>query len=96
LPRERALTATYVGRWPLPGGGVGEHIVLRTANGKVTLILMPDKPVPAALRLVKDGLHLSLLPVGAGSLALVAETDELVRETQEGVLGRVHWARHDL
>jgi hypothetical protein len=96
LPVEPALTATYAGRCPLPGGGVGEHIVLRTANGKVTLILMPDKPVPAALRLVKDGLHLSLLPVGAGSLALVAETDELVRETQEGVLGRVHWARHDL
>jgi hypothetical protein len=57
---------------------------------------MPAKPVPAALRLVRDGLHLSLLPFGAGSLALVAETDERVRETQEGGLGTVHWARNDL
>jgi len=82
---------SYAGRCPLPGGGMGEHIVLKTPRGKVTLILMPGKPVAAALRLFKDGLNVSVLPAGEGSLALVAESDALVREAEAGIDRTVHW-----
>ncbi len=82
---------SYAGRCPLPGGGHGEHIVLKTPRGKVTLILMPDKPVAAAVRLFKDGLNVSVLPAGAGSLALVAESDSLVREAEADLTRAVRW-----
>jgi len=85
------LTASYAGRCPLPGGGSGEHIVLKTPQGKVTLILMPGKPVAAALRLFKDGLNVSVLPAGQGSLALVAESDTLVHSAEADLLRAVSW-----
>jgi hypothetical protein len=88
---DRPLTASYAGRCPLPGGGQGEHIVLKTPQGKVTLILMPDKPVATALRLTKDGLNVSILPAGAGSLALVAESDALVQGAETDLLRAVRW-----
>lgn len=82
---------SYAGRCPLPGGGHGEHIVLKTPQGKVTLILMPSKPVTAALRLFKDGLNVSVLPAGEGSLALVAESDALVRGAEADLQRVVRW-----
>lgn len=85
------VPASYAGRCPLPGGGQGEHIVLKTPQGKVTLILMPDKPVAAALRLFKNGLNVSVLPAGGGSLALVAESDALVRATETALLANLRW-----
>jgi hypothetical protein len=90
-PLEETLQATHAGRCPLPGGGTGEHIVLRTAQGKVTLILMPSKPVAAALHLFKDGLAVSVLPAGEGSLALVAESDDLVRDAETDLRSVVRW-----
>ena len=84
---------SYAGRCPLPGGGFGEHIVLKTAQGKVTLILMPGKPVAAALRLFKDGLNVSVLPAGEGSLALVAESDAQVRNAEAELQRAVRWRR---
>lgn len=83
--------ASYAGRCPLPGGGTGEHIVLNTPQGKVTLILMPSKPMSAALRLFKDGLYVSVLPAGEGSLALVAEADELLRSAEAKLRSGVRW-----
>lgn len=88
---EAPFQASYAGRCPLPGGGTGEHIVLDTPQGKVTLILMPSKPVSAALRLFKDGLTVSVLPAGAGSLALVAESDTVVRDAETALLRAVRW-----
>lgn len=87
LPAE----VSYAGRCPLPGGGHGEHIVMKTPQGKVTLILMPGKPLAAALRLFKDGLNVSVLPAGEGSLALVAETDAQVREAEAAIQRTVRW-----
>jgi hypothetical protein len=86
------FTASYAGRCPLPGGGEGEHLVLKTPQGKVTLILMPSKPVAAALRLFKDGLNVSVLPAGRGSLALVAETEAQVRAAEVDLLSAVRWS----
>lgn len=93
-PGEAGIQASYAGRCPLPGGGTGEHIVLKTPQGKVTLILMPGKPVTDALRLFKAGLAVSVLPAGEGSLALVAESDALVRGTEANLQSMVRWRRN--
>jgi len=90
-PAQAAIQASYAGRCPLPGGGTGEHIVLKTPQGKVTLILMPTKPVSDALRLFKAGLAVSILPAGEGSIALVAESDALVRGAEANLQNAVHW-----
>jgi len=82
---------SYAGRCPLPGGGHGEHIVLKTPQGKVTLIMMPSKPVTAPLRLFKDGLNVSVLPAGEGSLALVAESEALVSGAEADIKRAVRW-----
>lgn len=90
-PAQAAIQASYAGRCPLPGGGTGEHIVLNTPEGKVTLILMPTKPVSAALRLFKSDLAVSVLPAGEGSIALVAESDALLRGAEANLQSAVRW-----
>ncbi len=87
---------SYAGRCPLPGGGRGEHIVVRTPVGKVTLILMPDEPVAHMLRLSKDGLNASVLPAGQGSLAVVAESDAALHILEEWSTHGVDWRTNRL
>lgn len=82
---------SYADHCPLPGGGTGEHLVLNTSQGKVTLILMPTKTLASALRLFKDGLNVSVLPAGKGSLALIAETDSQIREAEAWALNGLRW-----
>ena len=65
--------------------------MLKTPQGKVTLIIMPSKPIGAELRLVEDGLHVRILPAGRGSLALLAESDSQVSAAQQDLLRAVRW-----
>jgi hypothetical protein len=80
---------SYVDHCPLPGGGTGEHLVFNTPHGKLTLILMPGKPIPHPVRLDRDGLTVSLMPAGEGSLALVSDNRERIGEAED-------WARQNL
>lgn len=80
---------SYVNHCPLPGGGTGEHLVFNTPHGKLTLILMPDKRIAHAVRLDRDGLTVSLMPAGAGSLALISDNREKIGEAE-------NWARENL
>lgn len=80
---------SYVDHCPLPGGGTGEHLVFNTPLGKLTLILMPGKRISHPVRLDKDGLTVSLMPAGEGSLALVSENRERIGEAED-------WARENL
>lgn len=80
---------SYVAHCPLPGGGTGEHLVFNTPHGKLTLILMPGKPIPHPVRLDRDGLTVSLMPAGEGSLALVIDNRERIGEAED-------WARQNL
>lgn len=80
---------SYVDHCPLPGGGTGEHLVFNTPHGKLTLILMPGKPIAHPVRLDKGGLTVSLMPAGKGSLALVTENPGRIGEAE-------NWARENL
>lgn len=80
---------SYVNYCPLPGGGMGEHLVFNTPHGKLTLILMPSKRISHAVRLDKGNLTVSLMPAGKGSLALVSENREQIGEAES-------WARENL
>jgi hypothetical protein len=80
---------TYADHCPLPGGGSGEHLVFATPQGKLTLILMPNKHIDHPLRLDKDGLTVSLIPTEAGSMALVSEQKAQIDAAET-------WARENL
>lgn len=80
---------SYADRCPLPGGGMGEHLVFNTRHGKLTLILMPGKRITHPVRLDKDGLTISLMPAGEGSLALVSDNRVQIGEAES-------WARENL
>lgn len=80
---------TYADHCTLPGGGKGEHLVFDTPEGKFTLILMPGKPIAHPVRVEQGGIAVSLMPAGAGSLAL-ASGDRARLEAAE------NWARTNL
>ena len=63
---------TYTRLCPMDGR-VARHLVVRTADGPVTLFLMPDDP-NARKRLVteRDGMAAVTLPAAKGSIAIVA------------------------
>lgn len=82
---------TYANRCPLPGGGTGEHLVFDTPHGKLTLILMPAKRITHPVRLDKDGLTVSLMPAGEGSLALVSDNREQIGEAENWAKENLRW-----
>lgn len=82
---------SYVDHCPLPGGGTGEHLVFNTPHGKLTLILMPGKSIAHPVRLDKDGLTVSLMPAGKGSLALVTENSGRIGEAENWARENLHW-----
>lgn len=82
---------SYADRCPLPGGGTGAHLVFNTPHGKLTLILMPGKPISHPARLERDGLTVSLMSAGKGSLALISENRERIGEAENWVRENLRW-----
>lgn len=87
-----APLVSYAGRCPLPGGGLGEHLVLRLPEGKATLVQMPSKRVSRVARTAKDGLHAMVRPAGKGSLALVAGSNALIGAAETYLRQQVRWS----
>lgn len=83
---------TYADHCPLPGGGSGEHIVFDTPHGKITLILMPKKKIAMPLRLDRNGLTVSLMPAGEGSIALVTSNPGTIEEAEKWAKQTLRWA----
>ncbi len=67
------------------------HLVIQGERGPVTLLLMPDEPVDAAVPLLGEGINGVILPVGGGSIAIVGERDEPLGEIQDRVVDSVKW-----
>jgi hypothetical protein len=71
----RALgQVTYSQLCPLDGR-VARHLVVRTAEGAVTLLLMPDAPAGRSRAVTqRDGMAAITMPAARGSIAIVAAT----------------------
>jgi hypothetical protein len=81
---------THIGQCPLPGG-TGQHLVVETARGKVTLFLLPSQPLDARAQLSRDGLIGVALPAGTGSAGIVTGSAQALQEVEEAVRRRVAW-----
>lgn len=71
----------YVGPCPF-AGTTAHHVVARTAMGKVTLLLLPDRPLTTRVVAAARGLEAIITPAGAGSVVIVAGSPHNVERTE--------------
>jgi hypothetical protein len=63
----------YICVYPFAGGGA-HHLLVTTPLGKVTLLLMPDRPLTARTAANAHGLRAAVVPAAAGSVAIIGES----------------------
>ncbi len=88
---ESAGLITFAASCPINGRNV-PHLVIQGQHGPVTIILMPDEKISSAIALNDENHHGVILPVGDGSIAIVAGLDEPLDEVQKQVLQSVVWS----
>lgn len=75
----------------LINGNTIPHLVIQGEKGPITLLLMPEEMVSAAVSLSGQSVDGVILPHGKGSIAIVAERDERIEELQRKVVDSVEW-----
>lgn len=68
------------------------HLVIQGEKGPVTLLLMPDEMVHGAVTLSGESVEGVILPHGNGSIAIVGEREERIKELGERVMDSVEWS----
>jgi hypothetical protein len=72
------VSMRYLGKCPVPGG-TGDHVVLQTAYGHVTLILVPDYPVGSRVLVADRNMTALASPVDKGGYIVVARSPQVIR-----------------
>lgn len=75
-------------------GNVTPHLVVQGRTGPITLILMPQERVAAAIPLEGEHVHGVILPVGSGSVAVIGQRENQQPEIEavaERVTDSVRW-----
>ena len=67
----------HIGPCPFQGG-TAYHVVLMVPQDKVTLLIMPDTPMPARARAAHDGMYASVVPLRKGSVGIVGANATVV------------------
>jgi hypothetical protein len=73
------ILVTYARSCVINGKAV-PHLVIQGEDGPVTLILMSEETVDAAIPLSGENVHGVILPVGSGSIAIIGEHPEQLNE----------------
>ena len=68
------------------------HLVIQGERGPVTILLMPEEKISAALPLEGDTVHGVILPVGDGSVAIIGVREERLDLIEKRVLKSVTWS----
>lgn len=74
---ERIGRIQHIAPCPL-GGATAYHVILMVPQDKVTLLVMPDTPMPSRGRATQHGMHASVVPSGKGSVGVVGSTAAVV------------------
>ena len=67
------------------------HLVIQGESGPVTVLLLPDEMIDAAVTLEGEGIRGVILPVGNGSIAIIGERDEPLEVIEKRVVDSVQW-----
>lgn len=81
LPSE-GTTVRYLGKCPVPSGE-GEHLVLQTPFGQVTLILVPEQSLGPRVVVAYRDRTAAVNPVGSGSYIVVADSLRNVKQLEK-------------
>ena len=82
---------TYARTCEINGKAV-PHLVIQGALGPITILLMPEETVSAAISLDGENTHGVILPVGDGSIAIIGARDEELDRVEKSVLSSVRWS----
>jgi len=72
----------YVGTCPF-GGATAHHVVLKTAYGKATLLLLPGRTLASRGTAVAHGLEAVVAPAVGGSVAIIADSSRGLARIEE-------------
>jgi hypothetical protein len=67
------------------------HLVIQGERGPVTILLMPEEGISAAVPLDGENTHGVILPVGDGSIAIIGAREEKLERIEKSVLNSVRW-----
>lgn len=81
---------TYAETCPIRGDDV-PHLVIQGQHGPITIMLLPNQKIPAAISLNNVNSRGVILPVGDGSIAIVGSREEKLDEVQKQILQSVTW-----
>ena len=68
------------------------HLVIQGEKGPITLLLMPEEMIDGAITLDGKGVNGVIIPMGNGSIAIIAERDEPLGEIEQRILDSVEWS----
>lgn len=68
------------------------HLVLQGKFGPVTILLMPDEMIDAAVEIDGRSINGVILPVGSGSIAIIGPDEENLGTIQQNVMDSVAWS----
>lgn len=81
---------TFAETCPISGYDV-PHLVIQGEHGPITIMLLPNEKISAAISLSDENSHGVILPVGDGSIAIVGSRDEKLEDVQKKILQSVTW-----
>lgn len=77
----------YVGTCPF-AGGTAHHVVVKTALGRATLLLLPERPLASRLVASANGFAAAIVPARGGSVAIVSPSVRAIARI-EALLGSI-------
>lgn len=86
------MPIVYAAPCPFRGRRIA-HLVVQTAHGPLTVMLLPHVNVTRREKFSEDGLDGMLLPAGKGSVAVLARGAKVDAADAEAMVSAVRWAR---
>lgn len=71
----------YVCNYPFSGGRA-HHLLVKTPLGKVTLLLIPDRPLAARAAAAAYGLEASILPAAKGGVVIIGDSVRSIQRAE--------------
>jgi hypothetical protein len=87
---DASLPVVYAFACPFHGHRV-PHMVVQTANGPMTVMLLAHEQVRERTEFSENGLHGVLLPAGAGSVAVLMRKGEVPEDLAAKIVSSARW-----
>jgi len=89
---DSSMPVVYAAPCPFRGHRIA-HLVVQTAHGPLTVMLLPHVNVSHREKFSEDGLNGELLPAGKGSIAVLARGAQVDAADADAMVSAVRWAK---